>query len=77
MKAGVLLNPNGLWIGAHYSPYNKRWCINLIPCVTIWVAFKGGNTPDKQRNRLIKLALRDVLRKYHKNQNHDSYFKPK
>lgn len=47
MKAGILLNKNGCWIGAHYSPYNKRWCINVLPCVTLWITKKGGNVPDK------------------------------
>ena len=25
---GVLYNKHALWVGAHYSPANKRWCIN-------------------------------------------------
>lgn len=45
MKYGLLLRWQSLWMGVHYSPYNKRFCINLIPCVTVWVTLKGGTTP--------------------------------
>ncbi len=45
MKAGFLFNPRAFWIGVHYSPFNRRLCINVIPFVTIWVAFEGGNAP--------------------------------
>lgn len=45
MKAGVLFRWQSLWIGAHWSPYNRRLCLNLIPCVTIWITARGGNTP--------------------------------
>ena len=30
-SAGLLWNPHALWLGAHYSPHNKRHCINLVP----------------------------------------------
>lgn len=46
MKFGVLFRLQSFWIGIHYSPYNKRFCINLIPCVTIWIIKKGGIIPD-------------------------------
>lgn len=45
MKYGVLFRKESLWVGAHYSPFNKRWCINIVPCITIWITFEGGNTP--------------------------------
>lgn len=48
MKAGLLFNWRGLWIGAHYSSFNKRLCMNLIPCVTIWVCWEGGKVPQKE-----------------------------
>ena len=44
-SAGVLWNPNALWVGSHYSPYNKRHCINLVPCLTVWVRLSGGKEP--------------------------------
>lgn len=42
---GLLFNKHSLWMGAHYSAYNKRWCINLIPCCTLWITAPGGKTP--------------------------------
>ena len=44
-KYGWLFNKHSTWIGVHYSPHNKRWCINLIPCCTFWITKPGGNTP--------------------------------
>ena len=44
-KCGWLRNKHGTWVGVHYSPHNKRWCINLIPCFTLWITKPGGNTP--------------------------------
>lgn len=48
MKKGILFRPLSLWIGVHYSPFNKRWCINIIPCITIWICKEGGNMPVKK-----------------------------
>lgn len=45
MKYGLLARWGSLWIGAHYSPMNKRLCINLVPCLTIWAVWPGGVTP--------------------------------
>lgn len=45
MKAGVLFRLGSFWIGAHWAPHHKRLCINLIPCVTIWIVAPGGVTP--------------------------------
>lgn len=45
MRSGIIFRKGSAWMGAHWSPFNKRLCINLIPCVTIWVTFKGGITP--------------------------------
>ncbi|MDT4329793.1 hypothetical protein RPD76_07715 [Methylomonas sp. MV1] len=44
-RYGWLFRPGSLWIGAHWSPANKRLCINLIPCVTVWVVMPGGFAP--------------------------------
>lgn len=46
---GVLLNPHALWIGAHYSPANRRWCINILPGATVWLTLPGGKAPDKAK----------------------------
>lgn len=45
MKTGLLVRKGSFWVGVHYSPYNRRYCINLIPCVTIWITLNGGKTP--------------------------------
>ncbi len=42
-----LFQPNALWVGVHYSPDNKRYCINLIPFFTICYVCKGGKPPTK------------------------------
>lgn len=42
---GLLLNASALWVGAHYSPAHKRWCVNILPCVTVWWAKPGGKLP--------------------------------
>ena len=44
-SAGLLWNPHAWWIGAHYSPQNHRHCINLVPCLTVWVRGFGGHEP--------------------------------
>lgn len=44
-SAGMIVSRRALWIGAHYSTYNKRLCINLLPCVTLWATLPGGNEP--------------------------------
>jgi len=48
MKHGWLFRLGSLWIGAHWSPANKRLCINLIPCVTLWIVWPGGVVPKKE-----------------------------
>jgi hypothetical protein len=47
MKYGILFRAQSWWIGAHYSPVNKRLCVNLIPLVTIWIAANDGITPKQ------------------------------
>lgn len=44
-KAGLLFNPNAWWIGFHWSPTNKRLCVNLVPTLTVWVRWPGGMEP--------------------------------
>lgn len=45
VKVGILFRLGSLWMGAHWSPHNRRWCINLVPCVTLWITLEGGKTP--------------------------------
>lgn len=42
---GFLFRPGSLWVGVHWSAQNKRWCINVVPCVTLWIIREGGNVP--------------------------------
>lgn len=42
---GVLVNPHALWVGGHYSAHHKRWCINILPCLTVWWTKPGGYLP--------------------------------
>jgi len=42
---GLKINFGAAWIGFHWSFYNRRICINIVPFVTVWVAFTGGRTP--------------------------------
>lgn len=44
-KAGLLFNRRAFWIGLHYSTYNKRLCINFLPCFTVYLVFTGGIVP--------------------------------
>lgn len=44
-RFGFLMRPGSIWVGMHYSPENKRFCINLLPCCTIWFIRQGGNAP--------------------------------
>ncbi len=45
MKCGVLIRLSSLWVGAHWSPFQRRLCVNLIPCVTFWF----GTPPNVEK----------------------------
>lgn len=42
---GILVNKHSLWVGLHYSGYCRRFCLNIVPCVTVWLALEGGIEP--------------------------------
>lgn len=42
---GGLIQPMGIWIGAHYSKTERRWCLNLLPCLTLFWVRPGGYLP--------------------------------
>lgn len=44
-RCGLLFRPGSCWIGVHWSRYNRRFCINVVPFVTFWVTLPGGITP--------------------------------
>lgn len=41
-KWGVINRYKSFWVGLHYSDYNKRFCLNIIPGLTIWWVKSGG-----------------------------------
>lgn len=45
MKVGFLFRLGSSWVGFHYSKFNRRLCINLIPCCTVWIIGEGGVEP--------------------------------
>jgi hypothetical protein len=42
-KFGLILRLKSFWIGVHHSDLCGRTCINILPCVTIYI----GNSPTK------------------------------
>jgi hypothetical protein len=44
-RCGVLVRLASMWIGVHYSAFDRRFCINLLPCVTFWITQPGGHLP--------------------------------
>lgn len=46
---GLLFRPQSFWIGLHYSKECKRYCLNIIPCFTIWWTKRGGLPVDKSK----------------------------
>ncbi|QKN88534.1 hypothetical protein vBValSX1_141 [Vibrio phage vB_ValS_X1] len=48
-RCGILFNKGAIWLGGHYSPYNRRWCINLVPCITIWFTLRDGKAPQRAK----------------------------
>lgn len=44
-KIGLLFRLGSFWVGVHYSPQRKRVCINVLPCITVWIVMRGGDIP--------------------------------
>lgn len=49
VRFGVLFNAASFWVGAHWSRYNRRLCVNILPTLTIWVSLPGGIVPSKDK----------------------------
>lgn len=45
IRVGLRLSVGAMWIGWHYARYHRRLCINLVPCVTVWIVWPGGTLP--------------------------------
>lgn len=64
-RFGFLFQPTALWIGVHYSPHNRRFCINVLPCVTLWIIRKGGTAPLSRADRAAGAHIAEcVVRPY-------------
>lgn len=44
-RFGLLFRLASLWVGVHYSSFDRRFCINPLPCVTFWITRPGGHVP--------------------------------
>lgn len=44
-RMGLLFRMGSAWVGVHWSGYNKRLCVNVVPFVTFWVTLPGGIAP--------------------------------
>lgn len=44
-KIGMLFRLGSFWVGVHVSPLHNRVCINLVPCVTLWIVGRFGDIP--------------------------------
>ena len=60
MKYGLLFRKESWWIGIHWSSYNKRLCINIIPMLTVWFAAHDGQVPN-QGLHLMKKTSRSTV----------------
>jgi hypothetical protein len=45
MNWGIIIRPKSFWVGLHYSDYCRRFCLNIIPGVTLWWTREGGHAP--------------------------------
>lgn len=45
VQFGIIFRLASLWLGVHWSKTNRRLCINLLPCVTIYITLPGGDLP--------------------------------
>jgi len=61
MKAGMIIRKESAWIGAHYSPRNKRLCLNIVPFITFWFIKKGGNPPREHRLKFARMLAKRII----------------
>lgn len=43
--SGWIFRKASAWVGLHYSEYNNRYCLNILPCITYWWIGEGGKVP--------------------------------
>jgi hypothetical protein len=61
MKAGILVRSGSCWIGAHWSPGNKRLCINFMPFVTLWIVAANGTAPKSKGVEFAEMLERKII----------------
>jgi hypothetical protein len=44
---GILFRWQSWWVGAHWSDYNRRLCVNFVPFFTVWVTEANGKVPEQ------------------------------
>lgn len=47
LEYGFLFRIQSFWIGLHYSKHCKRYCLNIIPCCTLWWTKRDGFAVNK------------------------------
>jgi hypothetical protein len=45
LHCGLLFRLPSFWVGLHYSSFDRRFCVNPLPCVTFWLTLPGGHIP--------------------------------
>lgn len=61
MRFGFLPHLSAFWVGVHWSPYYRRLCINVVPCLTVFVVFPGGKTPAEAKQTTKALIEKAAL----------------
>ncbi len=46
-KWGVLFRLRSFWVGVHYSDRDRRVCVSLLPCLTVWFVLRDGSAPQE------------------------------
>lgn len=54
-KFGFVFRPGSFWVGAHRAADGARWCVNLLPCCTVW--FGRPPAPKPTGRELLKMVF--------------------
>ncbi len=52
----ILFRPTSFWVGLHYSDLYNRYCLNLIPMITITWSGKRGKDLRNEFDKLTNKA---------------------
>ena len=44
ITVGILFDTNNFWVGLNYSTETKRYSLNLVPTLSLWVTFTRKQT---------------------------------